>query len=285
MKTLAYSALIATAALAAACSGNGNGTESEIILTDTIAVADSINYAGSTAEVTIYGLYPSGGKQPMTDSIKAWLADCLSWGTMNLNEPLIHVSRQEAADGGKLIEHVNRKLLASAKRDFIYFAGDSIKAGYEYQINFAPSYVTDSLVTYEYDTYAYLGGAHGGSVLRAASFIVPSGVRLTYENAFLPGVRLELAAKVRRGIWQQYFQPSSGEEGAPASLKEALLIDPEAMELPICGPQFGPNGITFTYGQYEIAPYAAGMPSCTLPYSELRALLRPEVIGLLPGSV
>ncbi len=282
MKTLAYSALVAMAALAAACSGDGSSTGLEVILTDTIMVADSIDYAGSTAEVTIYGLYPSGGEQSVADSIRAWLADCLSWGTMNLNERLIHVSRQEAADGKKLIEHVSRKLLASAKRDFIYFAGDSIKAGYEYQINFAPSYVTDSLVTYEYDTYAYLGGAHGGSVLRAASFIVPSGERLTYENAFLPGVRQELTAMIRRGIWQQYFQPSAANEGAPASLKDALLIDPETMELPVCGPQFGSKGITFTYGQYEIAPYAAGMPSCTLPYSELRALLRPEVIGLLP---
>lgn len=283
MKNLAYMAITAAAMLTAACSGSGSGVQTDALLTDTVTVADSMAYSGSTAEVTISGLYPSSGGAPrLTDSVRAWLADCLSWGTFTTEEPLIHASRQEIANGQLLIDHVNRKLLAAAKRDFIYLAGDSVKAGYEYQINFAPDFRSDSLLTYEYSTYCYLGGAHGSSVSRAATFVVPTGELLTYDNVFRPESRRELIEMVRTAVWEQYLSPLAAQEGGGASLKETLLIDPDALELPICGPQFGPEGITFTYGQYEIAPYAAGMPSCTLSYSRLKPLMRPSIISLLP---
>lgn len=285
MKKLAYMALTVAAALVAACDGKGKGSATEVLLTDTITVADSMIYSESTAEVTISGLYPAGGVLPMVDSVRLWLSECLSWGTFTTDVPLIHASRREITDGQLLIEHVNQKLLAAAKRDFIFLAGDSIKAGYEYQINFTPNFKSDSLLTYEYSTYSYQGGAHGNAVVRAATFVVPAGKRLTYENIFLPGTFREVIAMVRNGLWEQYFKPSVDRKGASATtLKSSLLIEPDDMELPICGPQFGAEGITFTYGQYEIAPYAAGMPSCTLPYTALRPLLRSEILPLLPLS-
>lgn len=284
MKALSHMAPAVLTLLIASCSGNGVGTPSRALMTDTICVADSMAYSGSTAEITISGQYPSAGATLLVDSTRQWLADCLSWGTFTTDEPLIHASRQEIANGRRLIEHVNSKLQAAAKRDFIFLAADSIKTGYEYQINFAPEFESDSLLTYVYNTYCYLGGAHGSAISRAATFVVSTGRRLTYSNIFRPGSRQEVIALVRNAIWRQYFQPtlSSTEEGAPTTLKEALLIEPESMDLPICGPEFGPKGVTFTYGQYEIAPYAAGMPACTLPYSELRSLLSPDILPLLP---
>lgn len=276
--------MIFAAALSAACSGNSAGASSDPLLTDTISVADSMQYSGSTAEVTISGIYPAYGERQLVDSVRAWLADCLSWGTFTSDQPLIHASRQEIANGQRLIDHVNSKLLASAKRDFIYLAGDSIKTGYEYQISFAPDFRSDSLLTYEYATYCYLGGAHGSSVRRVATFVVPTGKLLTFSNTFMPATRAALMDMIKKALWEQYFKPLMAESGGAETLKEALLIDPDDMELPICGPQFGANGITFTYGQYEIAPYSSGMPCCTIPYSELRSLLRPEVLEILPNA-
>lgn len=284
MKALSYMVSAALILLMPSCSGNGVGTDSRALMTDTISVADSIDYSGSTAEITISGQYPSAGAVHLVDSIRQWLADCLSWGTFTTDEPLIHASRQEIANGRRLIDHVSTKLRAVAKRDFIFLAADSIKVGYEYQINFAPEFESDSLLTYVYNTYCYLGGAHGSAISRAATFVVSTGRRLTYENAFKPGCRQEIIALVRNAIWRQYFRPTLAGEGAPATLKESLLIEPEAMDLPICGPEFGEKGVTFTYGQYEIAPYSAGMPACTLPYSEISSLLNPDVLPLIPAE-
>lgn len=283
MNRLAYSALAAAITFLAACSGDGNGSGAQALLTDTITVADSMEYQGSTAEITINGYYPSGGPAQLLDSTRLWLSDCLSWGTFSTEAPIIHVSRQEIADGRRLLDHVNQKLQAAAKRDFIFLAGDSIKTGYEYQINFAPDFQSDSLLTYEYNTYCYLGGAHGGSVMRVATFVVPSGKMLTYDNVFKPDSRRELISMVRNAVWTQYLQPLAADQDGPSTLRDALLIDPDAMELPICGPQFGPKGVTFTYGQYEIAPYASGMPACTIGYDRLRPLMREEILSLLPS--
>jgi len=286
MKSLAYTAFMAALALTTACGQKTGDSDAPALLTDTVTMADSLVFGGSTAEVTINGRYPAGGEPALVDSTRRWLAECLSWGTYYSNDkPLIAPTSAQIADGGKLIGHVGKKLLATAKRDFIFLAADSISVGYEYQISFAPVYEGDSLLTYEYSTYCFQGGAHGGAVARVATFTVPDGRLLTYSNSFLPDRRNELVSKVRNALWQQYFQPSAVNEGAPKTLSEALLIDPDSLQLPICGPQFGPAGVTFTYGQYEVAPYSAGMPSCTLPYSELRALFRPEIVPLLPSSL
>lgn len=285
MKSLVYTAIAAVVAATTACNQNAAGTDAPALTTDTITLADSLNYEGSTAEVTINGRYPAAGAQALVDSARQWLAESLSWGTYSTDKPLIRPTQAQIANGAKLIDHVCGKLLASAKRDFIYLAADSIKTGYEYQITFAPAYEGDSLLTYEYNTYCYLGGAHGGAVARVATFTVPGGRLLTYANTFLPDRRKELIMMVRNALWQQYFRPTAGDEGAPSTLREALLIDPDSLDLPICGPQFGPTGVTFTYGQYEVAPYAAGMPACTLPYAELRPIMCPEVLPLLPANL
>lgn len=284
MKSLAYTALAAMIAVATACNDKTGNTGSPVMVTDTITLADSIVYGGSTAEITINGQYPARAAHALIDSTRQWLAECLSWGTYSTDKQIIMPTKAQIADGTKLIDHLGKKILASAKRDFIYLEGDSLTIGYEYQITFAPSFESDSLLTYEYNTYHYTGGAHGNAIARVATFVVPSGRILTYDNTFQSDRFKELITKIRAGLWNQYFRPAAANTNMPSTLAEAMLIDPDSLNLPICGPQFGPKGVTFTYGQYEIAPYSAGMPSCTLPYGELRSLMRPEVLPLLPGG-
>lgn len=282
MKTLAYTAFVALATMVAACNKSSDISGVPALETATVTFADSMVYGKSTAEITINGRYPQGGVPALVDSTRQWLAECLSWGTYSNEKPIIMPSRSQISDGSKLIDHLGKKLLAASRRDFIYLAGDSISAGYEYQITFAPAFQSDSLLTYEYTTYCYLGGAHGSSIQRVATFTVPEGHLLTYGNVFLPDRRKELIARVADGLWTQYFKPSL--DGDSLGLRDALLIEPDSLQLPICGPQFGPKGVTFTYGQYEIAPYSAGMPACTLPYSALRPLMQPSVLPFIPSE-
>ena len=39
---------------------------------------------------------------------------------------------------------------------------------------------------------------------------------------------------------------------------------------------FDSQGITFVYGQYEIAPYAAGIIPIHIPYSKIMEALKPD---------
>lgn len=45
---------------------------------------------------------------------------------------------------------------------------------------------------------------------------------------------------------------------------------------------FGANGLVFIYPLYELASYAEGESELTVPYSELRELLKPEYLPSLP---
>lgn len=278
MKRLVYLAAASAIMLAASC-GNNSTAPGPVLTVDSLGINDSISYGRCSAEITIAGLYPDSGATPLVDSARRWLADCLSWGSFSEQKRIIMPSQAEISQPDRLLQHLASKLLAAAKRDFIEFSYEDISVGYEYQINFEPTFQSDSLLTYTYNSYCYLGGAHGSSTIRVATFAIPSGVRLTYSNVFLPDRRKELIARIRNGIWAQYFSPTATD--TTTTLADALLISPDELDLPANEPEFGPNGITFTYGQYEIAPYASGMPACTLSYSELHPLMQAWVIPLV----
>ncbi|HMG09958.1 MAG TPA: RsiV family protein, partial [Mucilaginibacter sp.] len=39
-----------------------------------------------------------------------------------------------------------------------------------------------------------------------------------------------------------------------------------------------PTGFKFIYNQYEIKPYAAGITTLVIPYSQIKSLLRPNTV-------
>lgn len=282
MKHIIYPVAIATVCLACACK-SVNENPATVLTTEALELTDSLNYGRSSAEVTISGQYPDSGVPLLIDSCRQWLAKCLSWGAYSTSRPLIHPTRAEIANPKQLLAHLSKKILDSARRDFIEFESEpDLNAGYEYQISFEPTWISDSIVTYSYTAYGYLGGAHGGTTSRVASFAVSTGRTLTFSEAFQPDHQKELIAKIRGALWNQYFQPlCAADSEGPQTLDGVLLINPHDLELPLCNPSFGPNGVTFIYGQYEIAPYASGQPACTIPYAELTPLMTERAANLL----
>ena len=53
------------------------------------------------------------------------------------------------------------------------------------------------------------------------------------------------------------------------------------LPMPVTPPLFGKDGIIVTYQQYEIAAYAAGMPSFVIPYNKAKGLLNQTGKALL----
>ena len=51
------------------------------------------------------------------------------------------------------------------------------------------------------------------------------------------------------------------------------LDDSYFLPMPVTPPLFGKDGIIVTYQQYEIAAYAAGMPSFVIPYIKAKAMM------------
>ena len=60
-----------------------------------------------------------------------------------------------------------------------------------------------------------------------------------------------------------------------------LFIEDGVFPLPVWEPSLTKEGVSFTYQQYEIAPYAFGMPSFTIPYEKAMEFLTPEAKALV----
>ena len=64
------------------------------------------------------------------------------------------------------------------------------------------------------------------------------------------------------------------------NIKE-MLLDGDLIPLPTWQPFPSKDGLVFTYQQYEIAPYAAGMPAFTIPYEDIAPYVLVEVRPIL----
>lgn len=128
------------------------------------------------------------------------------------------------------------------------------------------------------ENYVYMGGAHGG---------VSGAGYLTFETAtgylFTQFLKEEaedrLQPALRKGLKGYFAENETGlnEE----QLEKMLFIKAGWIPLPEQLPYPTAEGLVFTYQQYEIAPYAMGMPSFTLPYDVLMPYLTSDAVKLL----
>lgn len=266
-----------TACVHAACS-DSEPSQAPRIETDSVHWADSLRMGQCLAKAEVAGQYPVAGITPLVDSVRAWLGDQLSCSVQQTSDRMFKPTAADLASGSRLAAACGKAMLESARNDFKGFVEEDFSISYEFSNSFGPSYQTDKLLTYFFSSYVYLGGAHGGSLGSGQSFDANTGQKLTADNIFLPDKKSELTDLVREALWQQYFKEDC-EEGA--TLADVLLINPAKLELPATPPLFSDEGLVFIYQQYEIAPYAAGMPACVLPYSAVKPLMSDKAAGLI----
>lgn len=283
--TRAFAAAIIGLATLSACSNAHTAKSvdtdetSESFMTDSIHVNDTLVMGGCNATAKISGLYPTGD-DCLSDSVRKWIADRLRYGLSETGTPLFELHDGVYDNGDSLIRLECDLLLADARQDFSSFIADSISVSYEYDFRFSPAYTTDSILTYSFGSYVYLGGAHGGATGCGQTFARSTGDMLDSGNMFLTDSLPALLSMVKSGLWNQYFKDDI--DGSDMTLRDVLLINPDTLHLPAFPPVYLQEGINFTYQQYEIACYAAGMPSCTISYDSIRPLLTPKAAALIP---
>lgn len=132
------------------------------------------------------------------------------------------------------------------------------------EIQITRGYETPKLVTFNFSSYEYAGGAHGGSVSSGMTFRKTDGRRIGWE--LFSTVKMQ--SILRDGL-KEYFSVKTEEE-----LESCLGLNSiYSIPLPVTPPLFTEKGIVVIYQQYEIAAYAAGMPSFTIPYKDARKML------------
>jgi len=130
---------------------------------------------------------------------------------------------------------------------------------------------TGKLISFSVQTYVYTGGAHGMTDVTYYTIAnQPKAQQLTLADLFQPGYDY-------RSILNQLISAQIKEENAKSGMELysfETITDDQAFSLE--------NGdLVIHFGQYQIAPYAAGMPAFTIPAHRFHNLLKPEIGALL----
>lgn len=130
------------------------------------------------------------------------------------------------------------------------------------------TYNDNCVLSFYYDTYNYTGGAHGSTIKKSNTFSLLSGRQLKLSNFFYPTTPYR--RKILEEILRQARINNQQDEGLYFDDYERLIVryfNPNSFYLT-------PEGIVIYYQQYDIAPYAVGMPEF---------LITNDLLDILPN--
>ena len=295
MKTMRKIFAVGLAVLAAAACRPSGGKD---LQTETVNYEDSKAHADLSIKVEL----PVYGQGAAADRIRASLVEVMDGqlshigsyeeerlfpafeGDFSKTESLVMYYRDKALEAiGQLSQEDYDERVNSIEENDGLTDGQRKEIladmpGWEYDFSLLKDRETDRYVVFLSQDYVYLGGAHGGVVGRGGlTFDKKEGalVEKMVDSASLDAVQPLL----RKGL-SQYFSDNEMEV-APEELDNILFLETGVIPFPAWTPYPSEEGLVFTYQQYEIAAYAAGMPEFTVPYADILPYLTPEAKALL----
>ena len=151
---------------------------------------------------------------------------------------------------------------------------------WEYEFGLSKDDDNPRYAVFRSQDYVYMGGAHGG-VTGAGCLTFDKKTGRLVESFLDADCAGNIQPLIRAGL-MEYFS-GADIEVTDDNLDDFLLLDGDLIPLPAWQPFPAADGLVFTYQQYEIAPYAAGMPSFTIPAAKLEQYLSEDarkVLGL-----
>ena len=242
----------------------GQGAAADRIRTALVEVMDEqLSHIGSYEEDRLFPAFEGDAGQ--TDALLAY------YRTRALET--LDKFAQEDMDGRFKAVNEDEDLTDDQKKEIL-----ASFAGWEFDFNLLKAREMDQYVVFQSQDYVYLGGAHGGVTGRGGlTFDKKDG--LLVEKFLDPACLDAIQPLLRKGL-AQYFSEEDMEI-AQEELDNYLFLETGVIPFPAWTPYPSEEGLVFTYQQYEIASYAAGMPAFTVPYEDLLPYLTPEARALL----
>jgi len=292
---------IMMAALLTACghrASKTNTTEDTLSVKDTeldaktVFAVDSIGMEreDTIASVKVSVDWPVSGQQALVNSIRQYISTELA--NSPLNEEKAEVKLYD--DGKTAVENCVTKQYQELYRQKQegFESGFGYGMPYSYYQRVSKLEESDSYVTYLANSEGFLGGAHGFATSTGITFRKSDGKQLGYRSEYNKEKETfevkdqtlfshpdspKLAALLKEGV-RSYFQEFEQDVETDEQLKDMLLgiDDVNKIPLPNTPPYFTKEGLCFTYQQYEIAPYAAGMIHFNIAYEKIRSFLTED---------
>jgi hypothetical protein len=136
---------------------------------------------------------------------------------------------------------------------------------YEVMTNYTVTYNKNDILSIKAQYYQYSGGAHGGTNQVGYNIDLKTGQLLLLSDIFEEGfdykniIGNEILASISKNNDYGINDPNEAVKGIDE--KRPFYIEE--------------GNIVIYYGQYEIAPYAAGIPQFKIPFTKLK--IKPEL--------
>ena len=199
----------------------------------------------------------SGPAKDVMDSINGSIASAM------FGDVPSDVSVEEA-----LIEYKDRKVAEYREVNLPLLVRDSTidrhpaSASWSDYTTGAVSGFYDDILSYTVTKDTYTGGAHGTTSVKALNLDMKTGAAVTEEEMFKAGYADRLSGLLTGRL------PESLENPADTSMLFEKDIRPNGNFT------VSDSGVTYIYNQYEIGPYVMGTIKVTVPWNELKDLLR-----------
>ncbi len=171
----------------------------------------------------------------------------------------------------ELIYYCNKTLKPAAIKDLIYRTENGYPFNpYELRSDFTITYNKDGLLSLYTDVYEYTGGAHGNTLRFADMWHTASGLPTSVVEFFPRGTKIkrvltdaaiEIAAEQIAAGTDMYF------DDYPALIKKNFSYS---------NIYITQTGLALFYQQYEIAPYAQGIPVFVTPFDNVNGPFMPN---------
>lgn len=257
-------------------------SDSVVVEKDVPLVVDSIGKSYSTNKgiVDLAYFFPKSGPQPLVDSIRAYLSSEMRKVTdFIVYDGVRAQSYKNLADGKGMINYYAKIAYTNVKLSFEELEDSNLSWTPAFSRYVMKENETNRYVSYTSSVYIYSGGAHGMSGTYGVTFDKKTGAML--RNILKVKNVKELQPILRAGV-ESYFrscEEDNGTHNVSSRVKEdmeGLFLEKGIIPLPKDEVYLSPKGVVFVYGQYEIGPYAIGMPTFTVPYSKIEKFLSPE---------
>ena len=295
---------IAMAALLTACGHRTSqaSSDADSVSVDSIQTVDSLKtdsialqHEDSTVSIMLHIEWPTAGSEELITNIRHYI--CQELATSPNQEEKIKAVETE--DGQLALKPTFQRYLKGLSQ----MRREALEGGYadgmtfSYYLHIFKLADTERYVTYLTNTEGFYGGAHGFANSTGLTFSKltnkPLGYRTEYnekteqfeirdQTLFSKPSSPKLAALIKEGV-RGYFGSFDNTTPSDDELENELIgvADVNRIPLPSTPPVFTTNGLTFTYQQYEIAPYAAGMVNFNIAYDKVLPYLTPEAAALV----
>lgn len=128
-------------------------------------------------------------------------------------------------------------------------------------------FLDDKILSYSYESYAFLGGAHGNSSRFFYNFDLTDAHLIKEEELFHSNYQESLTQLIKEQIVAE-----SAEIESVADLDNFSFWSDQIK--PNGNFYISEDGLVYVFNQYEIAPYSMGQTEVTVPFSKLKPLMK-----------